>query len=703
MPLVNLATNTYTTTQKYDRKAMTLLWGARDRFDNTTKSLLQYLWDNKKKGTLQCITTVVYKFPKNSNVGAAGYGRVYGSKGCLGTLQRDVRATLCHELYYDIDMVLCHPTIATQLSRNTLGVEMHYLEHYVKNRDTVTAEICEKFNVESSSVKQAVNAMLNGAKLPIEFADSPLLSGIRQECNVLIMNLMLRPEAMYQRIRAATEKRDNPRGSFISTVLQEYERKCLEALIESLTDQGFYVGVLMYDGCMVENTKEITKDVLDTASAVIKERTGYDMRLKVKDMEEEAISHDELKRHSDTDDGVEPYEVVKARWEMNHFYYSTSNTICEVTDDGLRQYDLAHAEEAFNMWLCKPDGDGKDSFLKRWRKDPTRRIVHKLVFKMPEDCAADECSLFMGFDYKRIKDTYTADEATDALALFNNILSAICDDEAAVIDYVTKTFAHILQKPFEKTGVLIAFASHIQGTGKDTIMQVIENIIGPYHTAHYQSTEAYWDKHDTKAEGAVFVYLEEACSALNKAKFNELKARITSNSISINPKGLKAYSVPNIARNFMTTNEEEPFKMEETDRRGLLIAPNGRCVNINWTSVYERLFSPKYIKAIGDYLASVDISTWMPRRIPETQVKKDMRELSKTSEDRFFDQWESDTWVDGKEMYNQYKAYCENENIPHAQNQMSFLKKAIKYKGKKYQAVRDRSTDANVYAPIGLQ
>ena len=683
--------------QLYNKGRLALLWKNKALIDPDQYLKINSLYKNKKRGAIDGRYIVEYSL-SNSEVGKLGYGRYY-SAGAIGLecLEKDIRGFLCGEYYSDIDIVNCHPVLITQLSRSKFNTPMTNLEAYVKNRGYYFDLMRERCSLLEDQTKELVIRLLyNGAiqskimtpdndsiDMPKEFI------GIKNEIKIFIQQMIMCGEhdKLYQHLK--DQRKTNRDGSFVSHIIQTEERKCQTAMIDALEAAGYSVDVMSYDGCQVRNTN-MPDSILRDAEKAIKDATGYEVALKVKPFD--TLEGLEDKKE---EDAYEVYKQMKVEWEKKHFYFKPSNTVVEETaEKGLRHYTWEHSMDAFNDWLL-PSKNGSDEaflFVREWRKDPARRNVDTLVYKMPEDCAANEASLFTGFAYKRITEQPTAEEAADAVNTFNDILSAICNDEAPVIEYVKRTFAHMLKKPFERTGVITAFASDIQGSGKDTIMLVIKRLIGNNHTAHYQSTDDYWDKHDTRQESAIFVYLEEACSGLNKAKANELKARITSDSISINPKGVKAYDVPNIGRQFMTTNETEPFKIEERDRRGMLIAPNARCVNYNWTEIYGKLYTSKYLRAIGEHLEAIDITNWNSRKFPETEIKAQIRELSMTSEKQFLEQWDTKgEWVSSDSMYTDYMSFCETARIPYTKNKMSLLKKIAIQKGQYYNTRELRS------------
>jgi len=397
------------------------------------------------------------------------------------------------------------------------------------------------------------------------------------------------------------------------------------------------------------------------------------------------------------------YEDMKLRFEENHFYFEQNNTIVRINeDDSMQYFKLEHAEEAFNTWVLGfNEKTGKNElFLTKWRSDPNRRIIRKLVYKKLEACTKYEYPLFRSFGYQLMKCEPTEEEYKEAIILFEDLVSNICKDEKEVTEYILNGFAHLIQKPFEKTGKIIAFASPIQGTGKDTVMNIIQKIVGNNFTAHYTSTEAYWEKHDTLQVGKGFVYLEEACSALNKAKANELKSRATTEYLNINPKGISGFTVPNIGRQYMTTNETEPFKIESSDRRGIIISPGTRLVKADWTTIQSKVASEWFLVSVGHYLQKRNISKWNPNDRPETSIYKGLKELAVVPEVLFLEQWESDKWVSASDLFKLYREYCIENELPHSLNVVSFGKKLLHHSSLYQSDIRRGKV--KWYAPVGL-
>lgn len=474
------------------------------------------------------------------------------------------------------------------------------------------------------------------------------------------------------------------------------------ALKSAMEARGWSVDVLVYDGIMVRRREGVvvTDALLAELAAEVASATGYSLCVTEKPM----IGLD-LVEIADADE--KQYNAMRSTFEMNHYYYKSTGTVVEVSAKGLEHYSLDHARAAFNtLHLPTRTIHGKpELFITKWLADPHRRIVTDLVFKFSEDCAVHEATLFAGFAFDHMIKR-EVEPMEDAVREFEDLLSSACRDEPQIVTYVRNTFAHMIQFPFDRTGVCIIFSSEEQGTGKDTVLGIINRVIGDTHTAHYTDDESFWEKHDTQKEGAIMMYLEEAGVAANKAKSEALKARITSSTVPVNPKGIKAYKIPNIARYFMTTNNAVPVKFEATDRRFLLINPSTRLQKgpAFWADVYSRVERESFTVAIGTYLRSVDLTGWNSRDMPSTDIRDMVMEVCVENDVEFLRHWnektvEKDVWILGKDLYIAFRTWCAATGVDNNLSKQSFLGRIGRYKGKYYRTELQR---ANVrwYCPI---
>ena len=111
------------------------------------------------------------------------------------------------------------------------------------------------------------------------------------------------------KLRSEYPTKEKMRNKAFSDCLFEVEKRLLHAIVRSLIDQGFRVDALIHDGCHVrkiEGMESIPEEVINKVVADVKEETKFDIKLKVKEMEEPPIPKMK-KRIKVHDDYVENY------------------------------------------------------------------------------------------------------------------------------------------------------------------------------------------------------------------------------------------------------------------------------------------------------------------------------------------------------------------------------------------------------------
>ena len=676
-------------TQMFNMTKMRLLCDNKGTLiDKGQKVLLKSLRDNRNRQTLTGNINIIYRLT-STKPGEMGFGRYYGQKGSLETIEKDIRGTLAQEFYSDIDIVNCHPTLMVQIAKR-LDIQMPGFEEYNTNRDTIIKTLAAQHNCFESTIKDIPIRIAYGGA--IKFDNETKVNELQNLSSFPLWAVMKEDiERLYNKLKESDmdskvaelldyckRQKNNVKGTFLSLILQTYERNCLEAIVSYFKENGMEVDVLCYDGCMVRS-RDITDEMLLAAEEAVKEQTGFDIKLKIKPLI--GISDEELNINDEVEEEVE-YKNIKAEWETNHFYFKPNNTIVEFVKQKYNAYTIDHAMVAFNyLQLSNKKDDKKVLFIKKWLEDPTRRVVDEYVYKYAEDCLPNEATLFTGFAYQNMEE---CEESAEAVEKFNEILLNIANNSKEHFDFLTKLFAFRVQKPFEKANICTIFSGS-QGVGKDTILEWMQSVIGRQYCAMYLSDTEFWEKHDTKKEGALMMYLQEAGVGANRANSNALKSRITSPYIDINPKGMKTYKVPNMALYFMTTNESSPIKMEEDDRRYYLLRAGEKNMgNIEfWNHIYGNMNKPEWVYSIGKHLERVDLTGFNANAFPETEERKVLKEMGRCPEKMFLEQfdWEGREFT-CSELYKPYKSYCMDNDMQYKISSNSFGRELTKYLNK---------------------
>ena len=98
---------------------------------------------------------VEYTYGKNHTK-----GRMYALNYGIQKINREIRGCLLDNLYYDLDMINCHPTLLLNIC-NELNIERTHLINYVKNRDKILSEFSERDKIPKSQCKMLFLKALN--------------------------------------------------------------------------------------------------------------------------------------------------------------------------------------------------------------------------------------------------------------------------------------------------------------------------------------------------------------------------------------------------------------------------------------------------------------------------------------------------------------------------------------------------------------
>jgi hypothetical protein len=656
--------------QHFSRKSLGFLWSKREQLDPSQRSILDSLYKGRSKGTIEGVFNVEYRLPK-TGVGKLGFGRCYGTKGSLETLERECRGTICRDFYDDIDVVNCHPVLLYQFAQHMYQVELPEVQKYCDNRTEYLTQIHES----REEAKQAIIKVFYNGK-----NDYMLLTPMVTEIRSFIKNYLMTDPIYAELLAYVRSKEANTYGSFLSHILQTEERKVMIAIRQSFMVQGFNVDVLTYDGVMVrKGVKRIAEENLRIAEEDIFHATRYRIQLLNKPFD--FFKMDEY--HTNESIEVAPkvlkrdYEAKKIQFEISSFYYNPTNTVitwdgkqllqCSTEKAVLRfvEYDFNHSEHLTD----------KTSFIKLWLNDPSRRMISEINMK-PSDDPMVFSPPFM-YRYQTIE---VLDKNQYIIELFEKLLSVVCNHHTETYHYVRSWLAHLIQRPFENPKTAI-FLTGRKGCGKDTLGDfIIQWLVGNTYAHNYESTDQFWDKYDTARENRLFVKVEEVEGAINRQYASKFKSRITAFDITVNPKGDKPRTSSHYCRYFGTTNEPQPWKTEDNERRAFVIPCSFEWVGKHeiWTNIRETLFCPDGAATVGRWLEELDIESWDPRKIPVTEYMIHSAEAETTSEASFISIWDG-MECEMKSLYEKYVAHCQDKKIHYASNSKSFGIKLLEF------------------------
>ena len=253
------------------------------KFENEKHQLLllkKQVKNNKLK--------VSYKRPKYQ------LGRVYPAKSLsLCSVRREIRHTLAHDKYIDIDIANCHPELLKQICDHN-KIKTRYLKQYVDNREEILQQTQTHYNCSRDEAKRlfiilayywAIDTWKKSNIEPFDF-----ILDYQNELKNIGSKIIDANPSLIKTVSKLQKK--NETGSAVSIFLQEKERLVLECIYNYLVSKQVIVDndcVLCFDGIMIQKNKYYP-NLLEELSKVIEDTTGFKLKLTEKELNEHYLT-----------------------------------------------------------------------------------------------------------------------------------------------------------------------------------------------------------------------------------------------------------------------------------------------------------------------------------------------------------------------------------------------------------------------------
>lgn len=307
------------------------------------------------------------------------------------------------------------------------------------------------------------------------------------------------------------------------------------------------------------------------------------------------------------------YDYKKKQFELTHFKLMNPAVYVRIYNGKinlLKHNELLHL---YNNLFCN-----KELFVSKWIKDPEIRTYEELVYKPKQTVADNVYNIFTDFSIEPNKGNISA---------VHEVLRLISNNNENVFNYIEKWVASILQKPYNKTGTCIIIQGD-QGIGKDTYFDFIGKIFGDYFFNTNRAEEDVFGKFNGHLKKVLLMKFEEASFLVNKKNESSLKSLITCTRQAYENKGIDPITLDNYFNIVMTTNNEIPVHIEQTDRRFVLIkGSNEKRGNLDfWNHIYNELNKPETLQAYMYHLLHLDLSEFNPRDRPITEYYEEVKQ-----------------------------------------------------------------------------
>ena len=226
-------------------------------------------------------------------------------------------------------------------------------------------------------------------------------------------------------------------------------------------------------------------------------------------------------------------------------------------------------------------------------------------------------------------------EGRRAVELVRKHILAICNGREEVANHLLDWVAHNVQYPGKKIRHS-PIIQGVEGDGKTMLGTLLAATMGGANVKDVSPTVIVGSNFTAWAEGACVRVLEEL-RLQGHSRFdilNSVKPYITNDAISVHPKGVDPYDIPNVTNYLALTNFKDALPLNDTDRRWMVIftpwhsiAEFEKVVGCNNDAYFARLHQAlfEHTGALRRWLLDRDLSAFNCNgRAPETEEKRIM-------------------------------------------------------------------------------
>ena len=610
------------------------------------------------------ITKRIYSYSQTTPAGLGG--RLF-SGGSLQGIWSVYRGLLMRDIGTDIDMSNCHPVVLRYICHKH-EIQCPHLEYYINHRDECLAEFPSK-SIGKNAYLVATNndKILRGTNLPKHLKDYD------KEMKRIQKTLVGLPD--YKTLQETVPEykmTNNYNGCVINRILCYYENIILQHALHVINSKGIEVAILMFDGLMVYgnyyNDESLLKEITDYVAEQI---PNLNMRWAYKEHDDTLHIPDDF---DEADTMTSSYAVVKEEFEKTHAkIINKSAFIIEDDNEVLikSKGDMVVSYQHMKFQDMNDDGDINNiPFFGVWLMDPSMRIFNDIgIYPNPKLCPKNIYNMWRPFEMEQ----YTTQYEKNPVALQDilNHIKILCNNEEPVYDYFIKWIAQMIQFP-EMKSIMPTLISK-EGAGKGTLIELLRRMLGGKKV--FETTNPsrdVWGSFNGIMVNAFLVNLDELSQKETIESEGKVKGLITNPAMTINNKGVNQFTISSYHRFIATTNNYNPVKTSEDDRRNLIISSSNELIGDKeyFKKMYEYLDDINVIRTCYDYFKNIpDMKSFGKIPIPKTEYQTNLKEMYKTPIEMWLEDFTRRHYNDdiversGKDTFKDFEDWRKNNNV----------------------------------------
>ena len=488
------------------------------------------------------------------------------NKMSLQNLPNEIRGFLCIGEMTDIDIKNCQPTLIYWLCKK-YDIDCPYLENYVNERESILSknDLRKMDFIISMNTKKSIYGIKNNY---FKIFDKEMKVIQKKLLEILVK------EVEYENILNIIDnekKESNLEGCFLNRVYFKHEMEIIIYLKELLKRLNYEISSYNYDGIMIYGDHYEKKELCKLLTEELRKEFNLPSVFELVFKKHNNII--EIPEDWNEEDDEEYYEKIyishKKEFEKTFFKLNTSPIrYCEeIIINNCKDLNFYTKNDLTEYLVDKYKIKSSNyDFCKKWRMDPNKRSYNNIVFE-PDIIKFNESNynFYSGFDnYDE-----NMEEIEEEESKFLILLKYICNDKN-IYDIFKLWIHHIITKPYKKTNVGIVLYSKHGGVGKNAIVDGIIELLGKKYRVLLNKIEELDKTFNSNFCNKFFCYGDEIKT--NAKNFSdEVKKCITRPEENYERKNIDAITISDYKNYLFTTNNKNAFKIEEKERRLLMI------------------------------------------------------------------------------------------------------------------------------------
>ena len=291
----------------------------------------------------------------------------------------------------------------------------------------------------------------------------------------------------------------------------------------------------------------------------------------------------------------------------------------DLTKDNIVLYKLEDLKK--EHMNCRVLGGTEDrpkliNLVDTWLESPMRRTYASGLTFLPEVDTVSSYNLWRGWSYEPVDG--------DVSPWLDFVTNVVADGNASHANYIISWAAQMVQQPTNKVGVGLVLRGR-KGTGKTKFGELLGGLVKAHHqiVSRAEHVTGNFNRH---LEDTLLLQADEAYWAGAKSSEGALKDLLTNDTITIERKGVDAYTAPNYTRVLFTSNDDFVVPASLDERRFAVFDVGlSQQQNSNYFSSLDNWYNTGGASHLLHYLKNFDLSTCNVRVVPQTEALQDQK------------------------------------------------------------------------------